>query len=143
MDMFWNKRLSILKFHIIFVAMLPKFFYNHTWNNQVLQHFIMFIIFKTTKKCCHCDLRISVGFIHNGILLLRSLWRILRRRRSSMSGILLLRSLWRILRRRGSMRRRHWRRNMWWRMRLKSMCSWCILKRRGSVRWRLWRMNMW
>jgi hypothetical protein len=46
------------------------------------------------------------------------------------------------MRRRGSIRRRPWRRNTWWRMRLKSMCSWWILKRRGSVR-RLWRMNMW
>jgi hypothetical protein len=39
---------------------------------------------------------------------------------------------------------RHWRRNMWWRMRLKSVCSWWILKRRrGSVRRRHWRMNIW
>jgi hypothetical protein len=42
------------------------------------------------------------------------------------------------------MRRRHWRRNTWWRMRLKNMRSWWILKRwRGSVRRRLWRMNKW
>jgi hypothetical protein len=30
MDMFWNKWLSIIKFHIIFASMLPKLFYNHT-----------------------------------------------------------------------------------------------------------------
>jgi hypothetical protein len=49
-----------------------------------------------------------------------------------------------MLGRRGSVRRRHWRRNMWLRMRLKSMYNWWILKRRrGSVRWRLRRMNMW
>jgi hypothetical protein len=35
-----------------------------------------------------------------------------------MGGILLLLSLWRILRRRASMWRKHWGRNTWWRMRL-------------------------
>jgi hypothetical protein len=82
----------------------------------------VFIIIETTKKFLYCGLRISAGFIHNGILLLQNLWRILRRR--------------------GSIRRRHWRRSTWWRMRLKSVCSWWILKRRrGSVR-RLWRMSL-
>jgi hypothetical protein len=122
MDMLWNKWLSILKFHIIFVVLLPKFFYSHTWNSQVLQSFLCFISIKTTIQFLHCGLRISAGFIHNGILLLWSIWRIMRRR--------------------GSIRRRHWRRNTWWRMRLKSVCSWWILKRSGSVRRRLWRMNM-
>jgi hypothetical protein len=122
MDMFWIKQLSKLKFRIIFITMWPKSFYSHTWNNQVLQRFLVFIIFKTAKKICHYGLRIIVGFIRNGILVLQSIWRILSRRSGSMSGIMLLRSLWRILRRRGSMRR-HWRRNTWWRMRLKSVCS--------------------
>jgi hypothetical protein len=63
----------------------------------------VFIFFKTTKKFLHCAIRISAGFIHNDILLLQSLWRILRRK--------------------GSIGRRHWRRNTWWRMGLKSMCS--------------------
>jgi hypothetical protein len=68
MDMFWNKRLSILKFHIIFVTMLQKFFYSHTWN--VLQWFLVFIILKTSIKILHYVLRISARFIHNGILVL-------------------------------------------------------------------------
>jgi hypothetical protein len=76
------------------------------------------------QKISPLRVRIIAWFVHNGILLLRSLWRILRRR--------------------GSIRRRHWRRNMWWRMRLKSVCSsWGLKRRMGSVRWRLWRMNMW
>jgi hypothetical protein len=100
-----EKRLSILKFYIIIVTLLPKFFYSHNWNNHVLQRFIAFIIFKTAKKFLHYELRISVGTVYIGILLFRSLWRILMRRRGSMSGILLLQSLWRILWRRGSMKR--------------------------------------
>jgi hypothetical protein len=64
--------------------------------------------------------------------------------RGSMSSILLLQSIWRILKRMGSMSRRLWRRNIWWRMRLKDLCSWWIVKRRrGSVRMRVWRMNTW
>jgi hypothetical protein len=73
MDMFWNKRLSILKFPIIFVAMLQKFFYSHTFNSQVLQRFLDFIILKTIIKFVHYGLRIFAGFIHNGILLLQSI----------------------------------------------------------------------
>jgi hypothetical protein len=73
MDIFWNKQLSILKFHIIFVSMLPKFFYSHTWNNQVLQRFLGFIILKTIIKFLNHSLRIFAGFIHNGILLLWSI----------------------------------------------------------------------
>jgi hypothetical protein len=68
--MFWNKRLSILKFPIIFVALLPKFFYSHTFRSQVLQRFLGFIILKTIIKCVHYGLRIFAGLIQNGILLL-------------------------------------------------------------------------
>jgi hypothetical protein len=120
--MFWNKRLSIIKFPIIFVAMLLKFFYSHTFNSQVLQWFLGFIILKTIIKFLHYSLRIFAGFIHNGILLLQSIW-------------------W-ILKSRGSVRRRIWRMNMWRRTMLKSLFSWWILKKRGNVR-RLQRMNMW
>jgi hypothetical protein len=120
--MFWNKWLSILKFPIIFIAMLPKFFYNHTFNSQVLQRFLGCIILKTIIKFLHYGLRIFAGFIHNGILLLHCIW-------------------W-ILKRRGSVRRILWRMNMWRRTMLKSWFSWWILKRRGIVR-RLQRMNMW
>jgi hypothetical protein len=123
MDMFWNKRLSILKFPIIFVTMLPKFFYSHTFKSQALQRFLGFIILKTIIKKFHYGLRIFAGFIHNGIFLLRCIW-------------------W-ILKRRGSVRRRLWRMNMWRRMMMKSLFSWWILMRRGSVRRRLQRMNMW
>jgi hypothetical protein len=122
MDMFWNKCLSILKFAIIFVAMFLKFFYSHNFNNQVLQQFLGFIILKPITKFLHCGLGIFVGFIHSGILLLWSIW-------------------W-ILKRRGSVRRRLWTMNMWRRTMLKSLFSWWILKRRGSVRRRLQRMNM-
>jgi hypothetical protein len=101
MDMFWNKRLSILKFPIIFVAMLPKFLYSHTFKSQVLQQFLGFIILKTIIKFLHYSLRIFAGFVHNGILLLRSIW-------------------W-ILKRRDSVRRRLWRMNMWRRTMMKSM----------------------
>jgi lysylphosphatidylglycerol synthetase-like protein (DUF2156 family) len=66
--------------YIIIVTMLPKFFYSHTWNNHVLQWFLGFIIVKTSIKFHHYNLRISVGFIHNGILLLQSIWRIMWRR---------------------------------------------------------------
>jgi hypothetical protein len=122
MDMFWNKRLSILKFPIIFVVILPKFFYSHTFNSQVLQQFLGFIILKTIIKFLHYGLRVFVGFILVGILLLWSIW-------------------W-ILKRRGSVRRRLWRMNIWRRTMLKSLFSWWILERRGSVRRRLRRMNM-
>jgi hypothetical protein len=122
MDMFWNKWLSILKFPYMFVAMFPKFFYSHTYKSQVLQWFLGFIILKTIIKFLQYGIRIFVGFVHKGILLLRSIW-------------------W-ILKRRGSVRSRLWRMNMWRRMMLKSLFSWWILKRRGSVR-RLRRMNMW
>jgi hypothetical protein len=50
MNMFWNKHLSVLKFCLIYVAMLPKFFYSQTWNSQVLERFLVLIIFKTSKK---------------------------------------------------------------------------------------------
>jgi hypothetical protein len=150
--MFWNKQLCILKFAIIFVAMLPKFFYSHTFNNQVLKWFLGFIIPKTIKKFLHYGLRIFAGFIHNDILLLWSIWWILKRRgsvrmrlwrmnlwrRMMMNGLF----SWWILKRRGSVRRRLWRMNMWRRTMLKSLFNWWILKRRGSVR-RLQRMNMW
>jgi hypothetical protein len=80
MDMFWNKRLSILKFPYIFVTMLPKFFYTHTYKSQVLHWFLGFIIVKTIIKLVKYNLRIFVGFIHSGILLLRSIWWTLKRR---------------------------------------------------------------
>jgi hypothetical protein len=101
--------------------MLPKFFYSHTFNSQAIQWFLGFIILKTIIKFLDYGLRIFARFIDNGILLLRSIW-------------------W-ILKRRGSVRRL-WRMDMWRRMMLKSLFSWWILKRRGSVRRRLWRMNM-
>jgi hypothetical protein len=123
MEMFWDKRLSILKFPIIFVTMLPKFFYSHTFNSQVLQWFLGFIILWTIIKSIHYGLRNFAGFVHNGILLLQSIW-------------------W-ILKRMGSVRKRVWRMNMWRKMMLKSLVSWWILKRRDSVRRRFWRMNMW
>jgi hypothetical protein len=91
--------------------------------SQVLQRFLGFVILKTIIKFLHCGLRIFAEFIHNGILLLRSIW-------------------W-ILKRRGSVRRRLWIMNMWRRTMMKSLFSWWILKRRSSVRRRLWRMNMW
>jgi hypothetical protein len=122
MDMFWNKWLPILKFPIIFVTIFQKFFYSHTFNSQVLQRFLGFIILKAIIKFLHYGLRIFAGFINNGILLLQSSW-------------------W-ILKRRGSVRRKLWRMNMWRRTMLKSLFSWWILKRRGSVRRRLWRMKM-
>jgi hypothetical protein len=122
MDMFWNKRLSIHKFQYIFVAMLSKFFYSHTYKSQVLQWFLGFIILKTIIKFVQYSLRIFAGFVHKGILLLQSTW-------------------W-ILRGRGSVRRRLQRMNMWRRTLLRSLFSWWILRRRGSVR-RLERMNMW
>jgi hypothetical protein len=50
MDLSWNKQLSILKFRIILVDLLPKFFYSHTWTSQVLQRFIVLIILKIIKK---------------------------------------------------------------------------------------------
>jgi hypothetical protein len=122
MDVFWKKRLSILKFLIIFVVVLPKFFYSHSFKSQVLQQFLGFIILKKVIKFVHYTLRIFAGFMHNGILILRSIW-------------------W-ILKMRGSVRRRLWRMNMWRRTLLRSLFSWWILRRRGSVR-RLERMNMW
>jgi ribosomal protein L39E len=122
MDMFWNKRFSILKFSYIFVAMLPKFFYTHTYKSQVLQRFLSFIIFKTIIKFVQYGLRMFAGFVYSGILLLRSIW-------------------WN-LKRRGSVRRRLRRMNMWRRTLLRSLFSWLILKRRGSVR-RFQRMNIW
>jgi hypothetical protein len=152
MDMFWNKRLSILKFPIIFVAMLQKFLYSHTFNNQVLQPFLDFIIHKTIIIFLNYSLRIFAGFIHNGILLLRSIWWILKRRGSVRRRLwrmniwrrTILKSLfsWWILKRTGSVRRKLWRMNTWRRTMLKSLFSWCILKMRGNVR-RLQRMNMW
>jgi hypothetical protein len=150
--MFWNKWLSILKFPIIFIAMLPKFFYNHTFNSQVLQRFLGCIILKTIIKFLHYGLRIFAGFIHNGILLLHCIWWILKRRgsvrrilwRMNMWRRTMLRSLfnWWILKRMGSVRKRLWRMNMWRRTMLKSWFSWWIFERRGIVR-RLQRMNMW
>jgi hypothetical protein len=74
-------------------------------------------------KFLHYALRIFVGFVHSGILVLQNIW-------------------W-ILKRRGSVRRRLWRMNMWRRTMMKNLFSWWILKRRGSVRQRLRRMNMW
>jgi hypothetical protein len=112
--MFWNKQLSILKFPYIFVAMFSKFFYSHTYKSQVLQQFLGFIILKTIIKFVQYSLRIFAGFIHKGMLLLRSIWRILKRR--------------------GSVRRRLQRMNMWRRTLVRSLFSWWILKRRGSVR---------
>jgi hypothetical protein len=153
MDIFWNKRLSIVKFPIIFIAMLPKFFYSHTFKSQVLQWFFGFIFLKTIIKFPHYSLRIFAWFIHNDILLLRSIWWILnrsdsvRRRlwRMNMWRRMMMKSLfsWWILKRRGSVRMRVWRMNMWRRMMMKSLFNWWILKRIGSVRRRLRRMNMW
>jgi hypothetical protein len=80
--LFWNKWLSILKFPIIFVAMLPKFFHIHTFNNQVLQRFLGFIIIKTIIKFLHYGLRIFAGFVNNGIMLLWIIWWILKKRGS-------------------------------------------------------------
>jgi hypothetical protein len=113
-DMFWNKWLSILKFLYIFVAMLSKFFYSHTYKSQVLQQFLGFIILKTIIKFIQYDLRIFAGFIHSGIMLLQSIWWNLK--------------MW------CSVRRRLRRMNMWRRMLLRSLFSWLILKRRDSVR---------
>jgi hypothetical protein len=90
--------------------------------SHVFQRFLGFIILRTILKFVQYGLRIFLGFVHNVILLLQSIW-------------------W-ILKRRGSVRRRLWRMNMWMRTTLKSLFSWWILKRRGSVR-RLGRMNMW
>jgi hypothetical protein len=70
MDMFWSKWLFILKFLYIFVAMLPKFFYTHTYKSQVLQRFLGFINLKTIVKFVKYGLRIFAGFIRSGILLL-------------------------------------------------------------------------
>jgi hypothetical protein len=103
MDMFWNKRLSILKFPYIHVAMLPKFFYTHTYKSQVLQWFLGFVILKTIIKFVKYGLRIFAGFIHGGILLLWSIW-------------------WN-LKRRDSVRRRLRIMNMWGRMLLRSLFS--------------------
>jgi hypothetical protein len=86
MDLFWNKRLSRLKFCTIFVTMLPKTIYSHTWNIQVPQLFIVLIILKTTKNFLHNERKTSAGFVHIGILLLWSLWRILRWRRVVWGG---------------------------------------------------------
>jgi hypothetical protein len=143
MDMFWNKRLSILKFSYIFDAMLPKFFYTHTYKSQVQQQFLGFIILKTIIKCVQYSLRIFAGFVHSGIVLLRNIWWNLKRRgsvrrrlqRMNMWRRTLLMSLfgWLILKRRGSVRRFQ-RMNMWRRMLLRSLFSWLILRRRGSVR---------
>jgi hypothetical protein len=151
MNMFWNKRLSILKFLYIFVAMLPKFFYSHTYKSHVLQRFFGFIILKTIIKFVQYGLRIFAGFVLNGILLLRSIWWNLKRRgsvrrrlqRMNMWRRMLLRRLfsWLNLKRRGSVRR-FLRMNMWRRMLLRSLFSWLILKRRGSVR-RFQRLKMW
>jgi hypothetical protein len=153
MDMFWNKWLSILKFPIIFVTMLPKFFYRHTFSSQVLQQFFGFIILKTIIKFLHYGLRIFAGFILVGILLLQSILWILKWRgsvnrilwRTNMWRRTMLKSLfsWWILKRKGSVSSRLWRMNMWRRTILKSLFSWWILKRRGRVRRRLQRMNMW
>jgi hypothetical protein len=103
MDMFWNKWLSILKFLYIFVAMLPTFFYTHTYKSQVLQQFLGFIILKIIIKFVKYGLMIFAGFVHCGILLLRSIWWILKRRRS--------------------VRRRLQRMNMWRRTLLRSLFS--------------------
>jgi hypothetical protein len=70
--MLWNKRLSILKLCIIFITILTKFFYCHTWKTQDLQQFIVLIIFEITKKIPHCG-KISAEFIHIVILLLQNL----------------------------------------------------------------------
>jgi hypothetical protein len=117
--------------------MLPKFFYSHTFKRQVLQWFLGFIILKVSLKFLNYGLRIFARFLKNGILLLRSIW-------------------W-ILKRRGSVRRRL---NMWRRTMLKSFFSWWILNEHvegnnveelvqlvdfedgGSV-WILRGMNMW
>jgi hypothetical protein len=93
--------------------MLPTFFYTHTYKRQVLQRFLGFIILKTIIKFAKYGLRIFAGFVHSGILLLRSIWKNLKRM--------------------GSVRRRLQRMNMW-RMLLRSLFSLLILKRRGSVR---------
>jgi hypothetical protein len=82
MDMFWNKWLSILKFSYIFVAMLPKFFYTHTYKSQVLQRFFGFIILNIIIKFVQYGLRIFACFVHSGILLLWSIWWNLKRRGS-------------------------------------------------------------
>jgi hypothetical protein len=150
--MFWNKRLSILKFPIIFVAMLSKKFSSHTFNREALQRFLGFIILKTIIKFLHYSPRIFAGLLHSGILLLQSIWWNLKRRgsvrrrlwRMNMWRRMMLNSLfsWWISKRRGSVRRRLRRMNMWRRMMLKSLFNWWILMRRGSVR-RLQRMNMW
>jgi hypothetical protein len=58
---------------------------------------------RTLIKFLHYGLRIFAGFFHNGILLLRSIW-------------------W-ILKRRGSVRRRLWRMNMWRRTMLENLFS--------------------
>jgi hypothetical protein len=50
MDLFWNKQLFILKLCIIFVVVLPKFFYSNTWNTKVLQRFLVLIHLKINKK---------------------------------------------------------------------------------------------
>jgi hypothetical protein len=152
MDIFWNKRHTILKFPIIFVAMLPKFFCSHTFKSQVLHRFLGFIIIKTIIKSLHYRPRIFPGFVQTGILLLQSIWWILKRRgslrrrlrRMNMWRRTLMRSLfsWWILKRRGSVRRRLQRMNMWRRTLLMSLFSLWILKMRGSVRRRLWRMAM-
>jgi hypothetical protein len=77
---------------------------------------------KIIIKFLHYGFRIFAGFVLIGILLLQSIWWILKRRGSVM---------------------RLCRMNVWMRMMLNSLFSWWILKMRGSVRRRLQRMNMW
>jgi hypothetical protein len=156
--MFLNKQFSILKFPIIFVAMLPKFFYSHTFKSQVLQWLLGFIILKIIIKFLQCGLRIFAGFIHNDIVLLWSIWWILKRmasvrrrlwrmnmcRRIMLRRMMLKRlcrwwifrrrgSLWRILEKRGSVMRRLWRMTMWRRMVLNRLCRWWIFRRRDNL----------
>jgi hypothetical protein len=59
--------------HYIYISMLPKFFYTHTYKSQVLQWFLGFIIIKTIIKFVKYGLRIFAGFIYNGILFLLSI----------------------------------------------------------------------
>jgi hypothetical protein len=139
MDMFWNKQLCILKS-------------SYTYKSQVLQRFLGFIIPKTIIKFVQYGLRIFAGFVHSGILLIQSIWWILKMRgsvrrrlwRMNMWRRTMLKRLfsWWVLKRGGSVRRRLQRMTMWRRTLMRSLFNWWILKRRGSVRWRPQRMNM-
>jgi hypothetical protein len=82
---------------------VTNIFYTHTYKSEVLQQFLGFIILKIIIKFVKYGLTIFAGFVHCGILLLRSIW-------------------W-ILKRRGSVRRRLQRMNMWRRTLLRSLFS--------------------